>query len=187
MDSNNFINELKIAVIPKSSKGISKLSSYNEIVNCDEVTIYSITDYLVIQNENKLPKQYWSFLIYPNKKQNLTYRHIDDIFSLTKEGKIKKIKKILSIWGGFGYDIFDFERIYLKGENGDKIFEIINSFNTEFIETAVYEDFLIKNYNHYRYEDLSDNIINNIFKVILKYETFLKKSSYIIRKQNEKK
>lgn len=76
------IDNLKIVVIPtETENNINQYSSVEEILSCEESIIYSISEYLIAQNNDILPIHF-SFLIDIVNKVNLTYKYFD------KESKI---------------------------------------------------------------------------------------------------
>ena len=87
------IDNLKIVVIPTETDNyITQYSSVEVILSCEEKIIYSISEYLIAQNNDTLPIHF-SFLIDMKNRINLTYECVE------KESKIKTIKGIIEEWG----------------------------------------------------------------------------------------
>lgn len=72
------VNNLRVAVIPtEKDNSITTSSSIEEILACDDLMLYTITDYFVAQNNEELPIHF-SFLIDIKTKTNWTGVNIND-------------------------------------------------------------------------------------------------------------
>jgi hypothetical protein len=77
---NADLKDLRVAVVPTETgnNNISQSSTYEEIVECEETTFYSVADYFKAQNDEILPI-HWSFLLDINKKVDITGSNTDGI------------------------------------------------------------------------------------------------------------
>ena len=67
------MKNLRVVVIPtETGNDISQSSSYEEITECAEASIYSVADYFQAQNDEELPSLHWSFLVNIKKKVDIT-------------------------------------------------------------------------------------------------------------------
>ena len=73
------IANLRVAVVPtESDNDITQQSNVDEILDCEETTLYPITDYFKAQNDEELP-MHWSFLIDIETRDDLTGCNMDGI------------------------------------------------------------------------------------------------------------
>lgn len=134
------MKNLRVAVIPtETGNNINQNSTVEEILNCDELQLYPLTDYFQAQNDEDIDLLHWSFLIDIEKKINLTGTNIDGIhyYSNSNEDVIKNIinrKKQ-------GIDCTEAESSEIKGylrekynEDNNYIKDIIKYFPIEFSE-----------------------------------------------------
>jgi len=71
------MKDLVVAVVPtETGNDINQRSSVEEILNCEETVLYSVTDYFKAQNDEELPLLHWSFLINKKTKTDLTGANI---------------------------------------------------------------------------------------------------------------
>jgi len=71
------MKDLRVAVVP-IGVGIDQGSDVEEILACEKIQLYPITDYFQAQNDEEL-KTHWSFLIDIEKKIDLTGTNIKGI------------------------------------------------------------------------------------------------------------
>ncbi|MDZ7785970.1 MAG: hypothetical protein U5L95_02505 [Candidatus Saccharibacteria bacterium] len=77
---NPDLRDLRVAVVPtETGNGIDQSSTYEEIVECEETTYYSVPDYFKAQNDEELPAMHWSFLLDYEKKADCTGMNTDGI------------------------------------------------------------------------------------------------------------
>lgn len=70
---------LRVAVVPtETGNGINQSSDVEEILNCEETQLFSITDYFKAQNDDEFGL-HWSFLIDIEAKLDLTGTNIKGI------------------------------------------------------------------------------------------------------------
>ena len=74
------MKNLRIAVVPtETGNGIDQNSTVQEILNCEETVLYSLTDYFQAQNNEEIDLLHWSFLIDIEKMIDLTGTNIKGI------------------------------------------------------------------------------------------------------------
>ncbi len=123
------IDNLKIVVIPtETENNINQYSSVEEILSCEESIIYSISEYLIAQNNDILPIHF-SFLIDIVNKVNLTYKYFD------KESKIERIKSIIDEWGSTSASELKLDSSPVLNNIGN-IIELVEIFEIDGIETV---------------------------------------------------
>lgn len=72
------MKNLRVAVIPTEvsrDNDIDQSSTVEEILACEDVILYPLTDYFKAQNDEELPI-HWSFLINMETQQDLTGTNI---------------------------------------------------------------------------------------------------------------
>lgn len=90
---------------------------------------------------------------------------------IEKENKIKYIKKVLGDWGATS--CCERERDHSPSMNslaGGRICELVESFTVDGVETVVYDDENEIDWFNYSYEELSDDIIDEIVEIMEDYE-----------------
>jgi hypothetical protein len=88
--------------------------------------------------------------------------------------KIRYIKKVLGDWGNTSCCELELDHspsLTSTGNGGGNVCELVEQFEVDGVETIVYDDQVELEYNHYSYEDLSDEIIDEIWDIMEKYET----------------
>ena len=173
---NPDLRVLRVAVVPtETGNGIAQDSTVEEILACNETQLYSVADYFKAQNDEELPLLHWSFLINIEKKEDLTGSNTDgiDYFSEdTKAGKIAYIKKVLLDWGNTS--CCELQRDHSPSMNslaGGRVCELVETFEPSGVGTVVYDDENEVDWNNYTYEELSDDIIDEIRDIMEQYET----------------
>jgi hypothetical protein len=160
------IDNLKIVVIPtETENNINQYSSVEEILSCEESIIYSISEYLIAQNNDILPIHF-SFLIDIVNKVNLTYKYFD------KESKIERIKSIIDEWGSTSASELKLDSSPVLNNIGN-IIELVEIFEIDGIETIVYDDEIEIKYNRYEYEELPIDVLDEILKIIETYAIYM--------------
>lgn len=168
---NPKLEHLRVAVVPtETDKGIDQKSTYEEIVACEETQYYSVPDYFQAQNNEDLPLMHWSFLLDYEKKVDCTGMNTDGIDYHSKAQKIGKIKAIITEWGETS--VFERERDHspCKTSIGDDIVELIETFKAYCVSAITYNDGVEIDWNDYSYEELPDEIIDEILEIVEEYE-----------------
>ena len=177
MTENPDLKDLRVAVVPsETGNGIDQSSTYEEIVACKETTYYSVPDYFKAQNDEELPALHWSFLLDYNKKIDITGANVDgiDYFSEErKENKIRRIKQVIEKWGATRaceLELSSSPCLNSIGNNKNNISELIEYFNLNNVHSIVYQDELELDENYYKYEELPDEIIDEIVQIMEDYD-----------------
>ena len=87
--------------------------------------------------------------------------------------KIRYIKKVINDWGNTSCCELELDHspcITSTGNGGGNVCELVEQFNADSVETIVYDDDVEVEYNTYSYEDLSDDIIDEIWDIMEQYE-----------------
>lgn len=171
---NPNLKDLRVAVVPtETDNGIDQSSTYEEIVACEETTYYSVPDYFKAQNDEELPLMHWSFLLDYEKKVDCTGMNTDGIDYDQKAINIKRIKDILAVWGSTS--CAERERDHSPCLNSisngkDNVSELVEQFYSDSVETVVYHGEIDIQYNNYSYEELPEEIIDEILEIVEEYE-----------------
>lgn len=178
---NPDLRVLRVAVVPtETGNGIDQSSTVEQILACEETQLFSVADYFKAQNDEELPILHWSFLINIEKKEDCTGMNTDgiDYYSEdTKAGKIAYIKKVLLDWGATS--CCELERDHSPSMNslaGGRVCELVETFEVDGVGTVVYDDQNEVDWNNYTYDELSDNIIDEIKDIMEYYETDMLKT-----------
>jgi len=176
---NPDLKDLRVAVVPtETDNGINQQSTYEEIVACEETTYYSVPDYFKAQNDEELGL-HWSFLLDYNKKADCTGMNTDGIDMHEKASKIAYIKKVIAEWGETS--CAERERDHSPclnsiGNGKDNVSELVEQFYADSVETVVYQDELTLSYNNYSYDELPEEIIDEILEIVEEYEADMLKT-----------
>lgn len=103
--------------------------------------------------------------------------------SADRSEKIRYIKEVLNKWGATSCSELDLDHspsISSIGNGDGNVCELIEQFDVDKVESIVYDDQIELEYNHYRYDELEDNIIDEIHDIMERYDTELEelKESY---------
>jgi hypothetical protein len=86
--------------------------------------------------------------------------------------KIRYIKDVLDKWGATSCTELELDHSpSMNSLAGGDVCELVEQFDVEGVETIVYNDEIELEYNRYRYEDLDDDIIDEIYWIMEGYET----------------
>lgn len=177
---NPDIKNLRVAVVPtETGNGITQSSTVEEILNCDETQLYALTDYFKAQNDEELDLLHWSFLIDIETKEDLTGCNINGIHQNNREAKISKIKSIIANWGATTASELELESSPCLNSIGNgkvNVSELVEEFYADRVETITYQDELDLGYNSYTYEELPDDIIDEIYDIIVRYDVDMNKT-----------
>jgi len=97
----------------------------------------------------------------------------------SKAQKIGKIKKVISEWGSTS--CCERKRDHSPclnsiGYGKNNVCELVEQFYADSVETVVYHDEVELNYNNYSYEELPEEIIDEILEIVEDYETDMLKT-----------
>jgi hypothetical protein len=87
--------------------------------------------------------------------------------------KIRFIKRVLNDWGNTSCTELELDHspsLNSTGNGGGNVCELVEQFNTDGVESIVYDDEIELEYNNYHYEDLDDDIIDEIVSIMEEYE-----------------
>jgi hypothetical protein len=87
--------------------------------------------------------------------------------------KIRFIKNVINDWGETSCCELELDHspcITSTGNGGGNVCELVEQFHADEVETIVYDDQVEVEYNTYKYEDLSDDIIDEIWDIMEKYD-----------------
>ncbi|MFO7968815.1 MAG: hypothetical protein R6U15_01740 [Candidatus Izemoplasmatales bacterium] len=174
------MKNLRVAVIPtETGNGINQSSTVEEILNCDEVRLYPLTDYFKAQNDEEIDLLHWSFLIDIEKKEDLTGTNIDGIHVHIKESKIAKIREIISNWGETSSCELELDGspcLTSTGSNKNNFSQLIERFNFDDVTVISYHNELELNSFDIPYEDLREDLIDEIHEIMLDYDVDMDKT-----------
>lgn len=94
-----------------------------------------------------------------------------------KENKIKYIQKVLKEWGATS--CCERERDHSPSLNsmaGGRVCELVESFEVGGVETVVYDDDREIDWCNYKYEELPDDVLNEIVEIMEDYEADMLKT-----------
>lgn len=176
---NPDLKDLRVAVVPtETGNGIDQSSTYEEIVECEETTYYSVPDYFKAQNDEELGL-HWSFLLDYNKKVDCTGMNTDGIDMHQKASKIAYIKNVVSRWGNTSCAELQRDHSPCKTSIGDgkqNVSELIEEFYPDYVSAVTYNDEIEIGYNDYKYEDLEDYLIDEIVEIMEDYDADMTKT-----------
>lgn len=94
-----------------------------------------------------------------------------------KGEKIKRIKDIIGTWGATSCVELELDHSpSMNSLAGGKVCELIEQFHVDEVETVVYNDETEVDWNTYKYEELSDDLIDEIAEIIDQYEAGMLKT-----------
>ena len=88
--------------------------------------------------------------------------------------KIRFIKKVIADWGSTSCTELELDHspsLNSTGNGGGNVCELVEQFNEDGVESIVYDDEIELEYNNYDYEDLEDDIIDEIYDIMERYDT----------------
>ena len=96
----------------------------------------------------------------------------------TKEKTIAKIKRILEEWGNTTSGELSLDHSPCKssiGEGKSSVVELVEYFNRTDVGTIVYQDEQELDENFYSYEELDDNLLDEILNIMEDYDVDMTK------------
>jgi hypothetical protein len=96
-----------------------------------------------------------------------------------KGEKIAYIKKVIREWGNTScceQELDHSPSLMSTGNGGGNVCELVEQFNANDVETIVYHDDVELEYNNYSYEELPDDIIDEITDIMENYEADMLKT-----------
>ena len=94
-----------------------------------------------------------------------------------REENIKRIKDVIITWGSTS--CCERERDHSPSMNslaGGRVCELVEQFHADCVETVVYDDENEVDWNTYKYEELSDEVLDEILEIIDDYEADMLKT-----------
>ena len=94
-----------------------------------------------------------------------------------REEDIKRIKDVIITWGATS--CVERERDHSPSLNslaGGRVCELVEQFYADGVETVVYQDEITLSYNNYSYEELPEEIIDEILEIVEEYEADMLKT-----------
>lgn len=167
---NPKIEDLRVAVVPTETNNfIDQNSSVEQILACSETILYPFTDYFKAQNDEELPI-HWSFIIDMSKKTDWTGCNIDGIHQNDKACKIDYIKKVITKWGSTSVMELQTESSPCKARLAN-VSEFIEEFHVDHVSSTAYDsDDVEVGYANYKYDELDDDLLDEILIIIKDYE-----------------
>lgn len=177
---NPDVKNLRVAVVPtETGNGIDQSSTVEEILACSETQLYPLTDYFQAQNDEEIDLLHWSFLIDITDKTDWTGSNLDGIHQHDREAHISYIKKVIKEWGSTSCVELELDHspcLNSVGSGKNNVSELVEQFNADSVESVIYQDELTLGYENYSYEDLSDDIIDEIYVIMQNYEADMLKT-----------
>lgn len=103
--------------------------------------------------------------------QQLIHKLNPQAFYHGKELQIKKIKDILDKWGGTSCTELELDHSpSMNSIAGGRICELVEEFTVNGVSTIVYDDEIELEYNDYTYEELPDDVIDEIENIMENYD-----------------
>jgi len=171
---NPDLKNLRVAVIPtETGNGIDQNSSVEEILECPEVQLYPITDYFKAQNDEELDLLHWSFLINIETNEDLTGTNIDGVHMNTKASKIAVIKQVIEKWGETTSSELELSAspcLASTGSNKNNFSQLVERFKEKGVDVVSYHNETELNDFFIPYEDLREDLIDEIHKIMLDYK-----------------
>lgn len=93
-----------------------------------------------------------------------------------RKQKIAYIENVLNEWGSTNCKELGLEHSPSLNPTGEKVCELIEHFNLDGVETVVCDGEIELEYNNYSYEELPNNIIDEICKIMEDYEADMLKT-----------
>jgi hypothetical protein len=92
---------------------------------------------------------------------------------MTKDEQISEIKRIIREWGSTSCAELETESspcIKTIGNGRNNISQLVETFYVNSVEAVTYQDDTIIAWDNFDYEELSEDIINEIYEIIEQYE-----------------
>lgn len=170
---NPKIENLRVAVVPtETDNGIDQSSTVEEILACEETVLYSVTDYFKAQNDEAIDLLHWSFLIDISDKTDWTGCNIDGIHT----GKIAYIKGVISKWGSTTTAEVKCSNSPCILSIDDTLYALVERFKDDGVTVISYYNGMNIHETDLGYDDLSDEIIDDIYWIIQDYEADMLKT-----------
>ena len=97
-----------------------------------------------------------------------------------KSDKIKYIKDVVKTWGNTSCSELMLDHSPCKNSIGNgkaNVSELIEEFYPDYVSAVTYNDEIELGYNDYKYEDLEEYLIDEIYQIMQDYETEKEKGS----------
>lgn len=135
--------------------------------------MYAITDYFQAQNDEDLPLLHWSFLIDITTNTEITGANLNDIHMNERATKIASIKRIIGGWGETTTSELELGSspcLASIGTNKNNVSQLVEHFYADHVEVVTYQGEHELEWNTVPYEELPDEIIDEIDEIISDYE-----------------
>lgn len=100
-------------------------------------------------------------------------KKVEFAMSDVRQEQIQEIKRIIEKWGPTNSCILELDSspcLNSIGNGKNNISELIESFNRDGVGTVVYQDELELDYNDYRYDELSDDMLEAVYEIMVDYD-----------------
>jgi hypothetical protein len=169
------MKNLRVAVVPTETgrNSINQQSSVEKILACKQTVLYPLTDYFKAQNDEDLP-MHFSFLIDIEKNVDLTGTNIDGVHYNIETPKTSKINYIIGVLKDWGEtSCVELQRDHSPSLNsmaGGNIAELVEEFKFNGVSAVTYDDQVEIGWNDYSYEELPDDVLDEIVQIMEDYE-----------------
>lgn len=173
---NPTLKNLRVAVVPMNCN-IDQSSDVEEILTSEHTTLIPVTDYFKAQNDEEF-ECHWSFLIDIEKKEDWTGSNLDGIHQFDRANQIDQIQSVIQRWGATTSTDLELDHSPCLNSIGNDVLnvsELVEEFKLAGVETITYQGENDLGYSQYAYEELPDDIITEIYKIISNYDVEMKK------------
>lgn len=98
---------------------------------------------------------------------------------MTKDEQISEIKRIIREWGSTSCAELETESspcIKSIGNGRNNISQLVETFYVDSVEAVTYQDDTVIAWDNFDYEELSEDIINEIYEIIEQYDVLMYKT-----------
>jgi hypothetical protein len=170
---NPKIENLRVIVVPiGTGNGIDQSSTVDEIMACEDKQVYSITDYFQAQNDEELEFTNWTFLIDITDNSEWTGANLNGVHMNTKAMQIGVISRIIVAKGIITTSKLELESspcLFSIGNGCDNVSHLIEAFNHDSVTVVVYHGETEICETEVLYNDLPEEIIDEIHGILNKW------------------
>ena len=177
---NPDLKHLRVAVVPtETGNGIDQSSTVEQILDCPETQLYTVTDYFKAQNDEELDLLHWSFLINIQTQEDLTGANIEGVHMHTRRAQIQQIRTILERWGDTTATQMGIDSspcIFSAGNGDSNTSVLVEEFFPNHVNAIIYHGEHEAGYETYDYEELDEDVFAEVLAILEDYDADMDKT-----------